>query len=372
VPERLRWRGARLSREHVEGVVLSAGTVTKVGSLNETVDRDRARRVRIEGSARRAAAGRDAGSAAPVVAVQREPTADEACRKLRLDKGNAVLGDLPRAAMPFAATATDGKRVDLAQLHGHVVVMTFESSLIGPARVEQRTLEGLATTGGDNLAVVRVTSDITAEDAGLDVPKSAHYANVFDHIPGKCSIIGPLTHAWGVDILPETFLIDRAGNVRFHVPGAVDWSSEAATTCIHALGVDATPAITTPPSNAAPPEPPCVDQAPDPKHVITGTITFPDKKNFVKGTAIFITAKSLTGGHVLAVDKVTYDGHDIAFELDDSKSMIGGVVLTGDVVVTALYDLDGDVLTREPGDRKGQAKVQVPAKGVTIVIDSPR
>ena len=45
--------------------------------------------------------------------------------------------------------------------------------------------------------------------------------------------------------------------------------------------------------------------------------------------------------------------------------MIGGVV-------TALYDLDGDVLTREPGDRKGQTKLRAPAKGVTIVIDSPR
>jgi peroxiredoxin/predicted small lipoprotein YifL len=301
-----------------------------------------------------------------------EPTADEACRKLRLDHGNAVLGDLPRAAMAFAATATDGKRVDLAQLRGHVVVMAFESSLIGPARVEQQRLEGLATTVGDDLAIVRVTSETTVEDARLDVPKSAHYANVFDHTSGKCSVIGPLTHGWGVDILPETFLIDRAGNVRFHVPGAVDWSSEGATACIHALAVDAMPAITTPPDNAAPPEPPCVDQAADPKHVISGTITFADKKNLVKGTAIFITAKSMTGGSVLAVDKVTYDGHDLAFELDDSKSMIEGVVLSGNVVVTALYDLDGDVLTREPGDRKGQAKVRVPAKGVTIVIDSPR
>ena len=312
-----------------------------------------------------------AGSAAPVP-VQREPTADEACRKLPLDRGNAVLGNLPRAAMPFSATAVDGKRIDLAQLRGHVVVMAFESSLIGPARIEQPMLEALATSVGDDLAIVRVSSEITVEDAGLAVPKSAHYANVFDHIPGKCSVIGPLTHGWGVDILPETFLIDRAGNVRFHVPGAVDWSSEAATACIHALTVDATPAITRSPTNAAPPEEPCDDQDTDPNHVISGTITFADKKHLVKGTAIFVTAKSLTGGHVLAVDKVTYDGHDVAFELDDSKSMIAGVVLTGNVVVTALYDLDGDVLTREPGDRVGQAKVRVPAKGVTIVIDRPR
>jgi hypothetical protein len=70
--------------------------------------------------------------------------------------------------------------------------------------------------------------------------------------------------------------------------------------------------------------------------------------------------------------RVRAGGHDIAFELDDSKSMIDGVVLTGNVVVTAVYDLDGDVLTREAGDRKGQAKVRVPARDVTIVIDSPR
>jgi hypothetical protein len=308
----------------------------------------------------------------PLAAVQPEPTAAEACRKLRPDTGNAVLGELPRAAMRFAGTAIDGKHVDLAQLRGHVVMMAFESSIIGVATPEQQTLDGLATAIGDDLAIVRVASDETAEDAAHGVVKPAHYANIFDRSQGKCSIIGALTHSWGVDVLPETFLIDRAGNIRFHFAGAIDWSTPNALACIHALTVDATPAITAPPSDAAQPEPPCVDQQADPKHVISGTITFADKSNLVKGTAIFVSAKSVTGGHMLAVDRVVYDGHDIAFELDDSKSMIGGVVLSGNVIVTALYDLDGDVLTREPGDRKGQAKVRVPANGVTIVIDSPR
>jgi hypothetical protein len=306
----------------------------------------------------------------PAVPAQREPSADDACRKLSPDRGNAVLGELPRAAMPFAATADDGKRVDLAQLRGRVVMMAFESSIIGVSTPEQQTLDGLATAIGGDLAIVRIASDETAADAAQGVTKS--YANIFDRSQGRCSMIGTLTHDWGVDLLPETVLIDRAGNLRYHFAGPIDWSMPKAIACIHALTRDTLPAITAPPSNAAAPEPPCVDQQADPKHVISGTITFPDKTKLVKGTAIFISAKSVAGGHILAVDKLRYDGRDLAFELDDTKTLVSGIVLTGNVIVTALYDHDGDVMTHEPGDRKGLVKVAVPATHVTIVVDSAR
>ncbi len=32
--------------------------------------------------------------------------------------------------------------------------------------------------------------------------------------------------AWGVDYYPTSFLIDKKGNVRFYIVGAVDWEQD--------------------------------------------------------------------------------------------------------------------------------------------------
>jgi hypothetical protein len=312
-----------------------------------------------------AACGAPPAPTTPAIANAARPDAAAACAKLHPDPSNAVIGSLPRGAMPLAGTTVDGRPFDLASLRGHVVLVAFESSWARVSQLELATIDPAAF--GSDAAVVRVDSD----DTIADVPARPQLTTLFDRAQGRCSAIGALTHAWGVDAVPETFLVDRAGNLRFHFVDHRDWSSADAVACVQALAGDRMAAITTPPADAQPATPPCVDAPPDASHVIAGTIELSPR--VPAGATIFIAAKPAAGGPPLAAARVSYAGGGaVAFHLGDDDSMLAGGALSGDVIVTATYDQDGDIMTKQPGDLVGRVKVTVPATGVTIAVDQPR
>lgn len=114
----------------------------------------------------------------------------------------------------------------------------------------------------------------------------------------------------------------------------------------------------------------------DPANRIEGVITVhPKAKDKAKpGTAIFVVVKraDATGtgtGMPLAVEKLTWATSELAFEMTERQAMVAGTQLTGDVVVSARYDQDGDAISKQPGDITGQVRVTVPAKGVKLVLD---
>jgi hypothetical protein len=114
----------------------------------------------------------------------------------------------------------------------------------------------------------------------------------------------------------------------------------------------------------------------DPSHHIRGLIKL-DPKTADKakaGGAIFVIVKQADAsgqptGTPLAVDKLTWQGKDLPFELTEGQAMIKGTQLTGDVVVTARYDQDGDAISKQPGDLTGQVRVKVPIENASLVLD---
>jgi hypothetical protein len=104
-------------------------------------------------------------------------------------------------------------------------------------------------------------------------------------------------------------------------------------------------------------------------NTISGTITFADPNGLVTGTAVFVIVKPTGGGVPLAVDKLVYQGAPLPFVLGPDKTMIDGAKIEGAVTVTARYDVDGDAVTKQPGDRIGTVDVVAPASGVALVID---
>jgi hypothetical protein len=119
------------------------------------------------------------------------------------------------------------------------------------------------------------------------------------------------------------------------------------------------------------------DRPIDPSHRITGTITVdPKAKNKVKpGTSVFLIVKragpdGAPSGPPLAVDKLTWTGDGMAFELTEEQAMVAGTDLGGDVVVMARYDQDSDALSRQPGDVTGQIRVRIPAEHVKLTLDT--
>ena len=113
----------------------------------------------------------------------------------------------------------------------------------------------------------------------------------------------------------------------------------------------------------------------DPTHHLRGVIgVAPGLEGRLReGGAVFLIVKrddnGKPSGPPLAVQKLTWKA-GLPFELSERQAMIAGTQLTGDVIVTARYDQDGDALTKQAGDLTGQARVKVPAEAIALALDT--
>lgn len=120
------------------------------------------------------------------------------------------------------------------------------------------------------------------------------------------------------------------------------------------------------------------DRKIDPTKRVSGTIVVTTKaKALVKpGSAVFVVVKragadGAPAGQTLAVEKLNWIDGGVPFQLSDAQAMVGGTEgLSGDVVVSARYDQDGDALSKQPGDITGQVKVKIPAEKVVLTLDT--
>ena len=119
------------------------------------------------------------------------------------------------------------------------------------------------------------------------------------------------------------------------------------------------------------------DRPIDPSHRITGTITVDPRARakLTPGTSVFLIVKragpdGAPSGPPLAVDKLSWTGDGMAFELTEAQAMVAGTDLSGDVIVMARYDQDSDALSRQPGDVTGQVRVKIPAEHVKLTLDT--
>lgn len=131
-------------------------------------------------------------------------------------------------------------------------------------------------------------------------------------------------------------------------------------------------------ASSVPPIPgPDPNRAIDPTRYVKGVIKIHEKARAraKAGLPVFIVVKRVdaTGaatGMPLAVDKLTWNNGDLAFELTENQAMVAGTELTGEVMVNARVDQDGDASSKEPGDVTGQVRVKLPADNVQIVLDT--
>jgi hypothetical protein len=115
----------------------------------------------------------------------------------------------------------------------------------------------------------------------------------------------------------------------------------------------------------------------DPSHRVKGVlkVAAAAKARVKPSGAVFLVIKRAGAdgqptGSALAVEKLTWAGDAVPFELTEANAMVAGTELTGDVVVTARYDQDSDAISKQPGDVTGQIRVKVPADKVELVLDT--
>jgi cytochrome c biogenesis protein CcmG/thiol:disulfide interchange protein DsbE len=129
----------------------------------------------------------------------------------------------PQAGEPapdFALTLFDGSRASLRELQGKVIVLNFWASWCAPCRNEAPALEQVwQTMQGRGVVVLGVTyldaagaSQAWIEEMGITFPNGLDSQS-------------QISKAYAVTGVPETFVIDRQGNVAWFHIGELDAAS---------------------------------------------------------------------------------------------------------------------------------------------------
>lgn len=133
-------------------------------------------------------------------------------------------GDVPQtqtrdqAAPQLSGRTLDGGRFDLAALRGKVVLVNVWASWCDPCRQELPALAAAQSrwsAGGFRVAGIDMR----------DNDESAHRLLRDTGATGLTSVADPqgtLAVAWGVRGVPESFLVDRTGRIRWWTAGTVD------------------------------------------------------------------------------------------------------------------------------------------------------
>jgi len=140
-------------------------------------------------------------------------------KKSMLDDGKAAAFSLPDL---------QGKLHGLAE--GEVVLLNFWATWCPPCRKEMPSMAALHRKyAGKGLKVIAVSVDRDVNDLSAFVRE---YNLPFQVLHDADSNV---SHSYGVFRYPETFLIDRHGQVRYHLVGAVEWMSESITKGVEGL-----------------------------------------------------------------------------------------------------------------------------------------
>jgi hypothetical protein len=131
------------------------------------------------------------------------------------------------------------------------------------------------------------------------------------------------------------------------------------------------------PSTVPPLPPPDPSRPIDPKKFVEGKIVATDKtRGFIKeGAILFLSVRPIDGatgeviGSPLAVDRIDVKTLPVTFRLDESKAMSAGTNFSGDVIIMARVDGDGDAITKVKGDIVGSVQAKIPQGGLTLSLD---
>jgi thiol-disulfide isomerase/thioredoxin len=144
---------------------------------------------------------------------------------------------LPFARLPEGIGGRDaaGDRLALDTLRGRPLVLHLSAPWCGSCAEDAAKFAALSTRlGGDAVFVVLTPEPLAKEVAQggaltvlIDAPEAGS---------GGPGALGPVAGRLGVTRVPETFLVDAAGDLRWYFPGPRDWGSADAEACVRSLG----------------------------------------------------------------------------------------------------------------------------------------
>lgn len=138
---------------------------------------------------------------------------------------DAAFGPAPDIEMAHA----DGRRVRVSDFRGQVVVVHFWATWCKPcARELPGLLEFAERAAPDGVTVLAVSLDESWSSVrtflGAEIPATV--------VRG---VTGTEGRAYGVGVLPQTFVVSQRGDLALHATGSRDWASERAAQVVLAL-----------------------------------------------------------------------------------------------------------------------------------------
>jgi peroxiredoxin len=137
-------------------------------------------------------------------------------------------------APDFTLPDAQGRQVSLSAFRGKVVFLNFWLSSCKPCEEEMPGMERLRRTlAPRGVEMLTITADENWDDV------SRLLGRIFPG--GKTGMVvvkdpeKKVATTYGTKLFPETYLIDRQGNLRFYFDNARDWGSKAARECVESL-----------------------------------------------------------------------------------------------------------------------------------------
>jgi thiol-disulfide isomerase/thioredoxin len=161
-----------------------------------------------------------------MAAVARKSWAQEA-------KGfaEAMLAEGPRPVPPIGFTDAAGNARTLADYAGQGVILNLWATWCVPCVAEMPALDQLAGQLGAGWAVLPLSSD----RQGASVVEAFYRAHNIAHLPVMLDPRGAASRLIGVRGIPTTLVIDRTGQERARLEGAVAWAEPASLAALRGL-----------------------------------------------------------------------------------------------------------------------------------------
>jgi peroxiredoxin len=149
----------------------------------------------------------------------------QVCQPLEPDPGWQTI-----PAKDFTLKDYAGRPISLSAYRGRVVFLNFWATWCPPCRDEMDSMDRLARSLSkrDDFVMLAVSEDKAWDDVRQFFPRGTPMTILMD----EDFRVG---HSYGTEKLPETYLIDKQGNVRQYIINKRQWDSPQAVACIESF-----------------------------------------------------------------------------------------------------------------------------------------
>jgi thiol-disulfide isomerase/thioredoxin len=149
----------------------------------------------------------------------------------------AVAHDTSGSEAPgFALPTSGGQTLAVSSFRGRIVFLNFWATWCPPCKEEVPSIEALQKKlAGESFVVVALASSHDWKSVVADFENGTNMTVLLDPPVDEDEQIGKIAHYYGTPALPETYIIDKQGYIRYYFVNKRDWKSDVAVTCMRSL-----------------------------------------------------------------------------------------------------------------------------------------